>query len=466
MALFDFLKHKEFAEIYSLKNKVALLEKDLDIFHEREDRLNSEILVLRGERDNLLKYKDISDVDDEKKRILKEIREAKEDFQKEEQENKCNIENLKKDISELLKEIEDKKKQVIELDNTILLQDYGMYSPVYDFADSEMYKDRLDAIRTEQKNMILYKTAATCSTNWTVNGSEAQGRVMTNQNIKQILRCFNDECDMLISKVKFNNITAFIEKIRKSYEALNKMNSKNAVSISYEYLELKVQELQLAYEYAQKKQEEKEEQRRIREQMREEARLQKEIEEARKDIEKEQKHYTNALLKLNKQLEECDEVEKEILLEKKSEIEQHLSDLDIAIKDIDYREANKRAGYVYIISNIGSFGENVYKIGMTRRLDPMERVDELGDASVPFKFDVHAMIFSDDAPTLETALHHAFENKKVNMINGRREFFNVTLEEIEEVVKANYDKTVEFVQIPQAEQYRESQKIIKSLEVL
>lgn len=465
MALLDFLRQKEFAEISALKNKLALLEKDIEIFREREDRLNLDILSLRNERDKLLKYKDVSDVDNEKERIIKELKDAKEELQKEELESKDNIEKLKKEAEELLEEIENKKKQVVELDNTILLQDYGMYSPVYDFADSEMYKDRLDAIRTEQKNMILYKTAATCSTNWTLNGSEAQGRVMTNQNIKQILRCFNDECDMLISKVKFNNATAFIEKIRRSYDALNKMNSKNAVSISYEYLELKVQELQLAYEYARKKQEEKEEQRRIREQMREEARLQKEIEEARKDIEKEQKHYMNALLKLDKQLGECDEVEKEILLEKKSEIERHLSDLDIAIKDIDYREANKRAGYVYIISNIGSFGENVYKIGMTRRLDPMERVDELGDASVPFKFDVHAMIFSDDAPTLETALHHAFENKKVNMINGRREFFNVTLEEIEEVVKANYDKTVEFVKIPQAEQYRESQKILKSLEI-
>ena len=156
-------------------------------------------------------------------------------------------------------------------------------------------------------------------------------------------------------------------------------------------------------------------------------------------------------------------MEREVLLEKKEEIEKHLSDLDIAIKDIDYREANKRAGYVYVISNIGSFGENIYKIGMTRRLDPMERVDELGDASVPFKFDVHAMIFSDDAPTLEASLHHAFENKKVNMINGRREFFRVTLDEIENVVKANYDKTVEFIKIPQAEQYRESQKLIERL---
>lgn len=189
----------------------------------------------------------------------------------------------------------------------------------------------------------------------------------------------------------------------------------------------------------------------------------KDVEEARKDIEKEQKHYTNALIKINKQLESCDETEKEVLVEKKQEIEQHLTDLDVAIKDIDYREANKKAGYVYIISNIGSFGENVYKIGMTRRLDPMERVDELGDASVPFKFDVHAMIFSDDAPKLEAALHRAFENKKVNMINGRREFFRVSLEEVEEVVKANYDKTVEFIKIPQAEQYRESIKLLESI---
>ena len=241
------------------------------------------------------------------------------------------------------------------------------------------------------------------------------------------------------------------------------MNSKNAVSISYEYLSLKIDELQLAYEYVQKKQEEKEEQKRIREQMREEAKLQKEIEEARKDIEKEQRHYTNALLKLDKQLESCDEIEKEVLLEKRQEIESHLTELDVAIKDIDYREANKKAGYVYIISNIGSFGENVYKIGMTRRLDPMERVDELGDASVPFKFDVHAMIFSDDAPKLEAALHRAFENKKVNMINSRREFFKVTLNEIEEVVKKNYDKTVEFERIPQADQYRESIKILESI---
>lgn len=459
MGLFDFLKHKELIEI-------ALLKKEIESAKEKEERLSSEIAMLQSRCSELSQYENIADIEREKEKTLSFIQEQNTRFEQDKQQHINEINSLEAQITSLSEEVKQKKSQIVELDDTILLQEFGMYYPIYDFANSEMYKDRLDAIRTEQKNMILFKTAATCSTSWTVNGSEVQGRVMTNQNIKQILRCFNDECDMLISKVKFNNIAAFIEKIRKSYDALNRMNTKSAVSISHEYLELKIQELQLAYEYAVKKHEEKEEQRRIREQMREEARLQKEIEEARKDIEKEQKHYINALIKLNKQLDSCDELEKEVLLEKKAEIEKHLSDLDSAIKDIDYREANKRAGYVYIISNIGSFGENIYKIGMTRRLDPMERVDELGDASVPFKFDVHAMIFSDDAPTLETALHHAFENKKVNMINGRREFFNVTLEEIEEVVKLNYDKTVEFIKIPQAEQYRESQKIIEQLNII
>ena len=168
-------------------------------------------------------------------------------------------------------------------------------------------------------------------------------------------------------------------------------------------------------------------------------------------------HYQTAYEKLNAQLSlRPDDSD---LLNKKAELEDKLTDIDKALTDIDYRQANMKAGYVYIISNIGSFGENIYKIGMTRRLDPQERVNELGDASVPFNFDVHAMIFSNDAPALETALHHAFEARKVNMVNQRREFFNVTLEEIKEVIRNNFDKTVEFVDVPDAEQYRISQRM-------
>lgn len=136
-----------------------------------------------------------------------------------------------------------------------------------------------------------------------------------------------------------------------------------------------------------------------------------------------------------------------------------LNKIDKEFADVDYREANQRAGYVYVISNIGAFGENVYKIGMTRRLDPQDRVDELSDASVPFNFDVHAMIFSNDAPKLEAALHNAFADRKLNFVNQRREFFNVTLDEIKQVVRENYDKSVEFVELAPAEQYRESLKL-------
>ena len=225
-------------------------------------------------------------------------------------------------------------------------------------------------------------------------------------------------------------------------------------------MNLKLEELSLCYEYENKKNEEKEQRRIQREKEREQAKLLKEIEEARKKIQKEQTHYTTQLKFLNDQIEiESNSERLEFLLQKKNDVEKNLIDLDIALKDVDYREANQKAGYVYVISNIGAFGNDVYKIGMTRRLNPQDRIDELGGASVPFKFDIHAMIFSDDAPALEAALHRAFENRKVNMANGRKEFFNLTLDEIKKVINANYDKTVDFIDIPPAQQYRESLKL-------
>ena len=202
-----------------------------------------------------------------------------------------------------------------------------------------------------------------------------------------------------------------------------------------------------------------------KEQEREQAKLLKEIEEERKKIKKEQEHYNTYLRRINEQIEIENNPERlKFLIERRDATKQNLIDLDKVLKDVDYREANQKAGYVYIISNIGAFGENVYKIGVTRRLDPQVRVDELGDASVPFKFDVHAMIFSDDAYELEAALHKAFDDKKVNMTNSRKEFFNVTLDEIKQVVLENYDKTVDFVDIPSAQQYRESLRIREKMD--
>lgn len=379
------------------------------------------------------------------------------------EEHKEQCEELLQEINLLDKEIEEKKELVIILDDELLYQDFGLYTPIYNLMNSEMYKDKLAVVREQQKNMIKNNKAANFPTNFTYNNSLAQGKKLVADNVKQILRAFNNECDAIIDKVKFNNVEAIRKRIIKSCEDLNKLNSKMQISITPTYLDLKLQEMNLCYEYAIKKQEEKEEQKRIREEQREAQKLQKEIEEARKTSEKERIHYKNALHRLEIQLQSANDVERAILEEKHLEMQEQLNNIEEEIRKIDYREANQRAGYVYIISNIGSFGENIYKIGMTRRLEPMDRVDELGDASVPFAFDVHAMIFSDDAPALEAALHRAFDNKKVNMINTRREFFHVTLEEIEEVVKKNFDKTVEFTKIPNAEQYRESQMMRRQL---
>ena len=352
--------------------------------------------------------------------------------------------------------LEQLKRQVIETDETILLQEFGFYTPHYSYTISDEYKDKLKEIRDRQKQMIKANKAVTGNMNWTVNGNNAKGKKMVKDTQKLLLRAFNAECDDAVEHVRFNNIEATAKKIHSSAEAISKLGSMMGISITNDYLHLKAEELYLMYEYQMKKQEEKEVAKEARARQREEAKAAKELEEARKKLEKEQSHYQNALSKLLVQIDTASLSELDDLNAKREELESQLSKIDAEIKDVDYRAANQKAGYVYIISNIGSFGENIYKIGMTRRLDPMDRVNELGDASVPFDFDVHAMIFTDDAPALEAALHNAFADRKVNCINQRREFFNVSLDEIKHVVRQNFDKTVEFIDVAPAEQYRES----------
>lgn len=373
--------------------------------------------------------------------------------------NITNLINIKNsELQALNRQIQDKHSQIISFDDEILFQEFALYKPHYEFCNSDEYNEQLKNIRIKQKQLIKEGNAVSGNMSWTVNGSSSQGKKMVKDMQKLLLRAFNSECDEVVSKVKYNNIESSEKRIRTSCDAISKLGSMMHIVISPQYYSSKIEELHLAFEYQQKKQDEKEAAKEARAEMREAAKLQKEIDEQRKKIEKEQSHYQNALQQLIKQIESSSTPDSD-LLNKKAELESQLNDIKHALSDIDYREANQRAGYVYIISNIGAFGENIYKIGMTRRLDPQDRIDELGDASVPFNFDVHAMIFSDDAPSLENALHKAFENRKLNMINQRREFFHVSLDEIKEVVKKNYDKTVEFIEYPDAEQYRESLKL-------
>ena len=374
------------------------------------------------------------------------------------------LKNKKFELDELEKLIKLKQEKLDFLEDTAFYQEFGIYKPLYDFESSEIFKLRLTDIRNEQKQMIKSKTATNHNLNSLVDNSKTKGKEFINDTIKLSLRAFNNESDNIINKVKYNNIDASIKKISNIFEQINKLTDMQRVSIRYEYLELKLKECKLKYEYELKKESERQEQLAIKERMREEARVLKEIESARKKVEKEETHFKNAINDINFKL--CvatNDLEKEKLKRKLAELEFKLAEVTEIKNDIENREKNTRAGYVYIISNIGSFGEDIYKIGMTRRLEPMDRIHELGSASVPFNFDVHAMIFSEDAPTLENELHKSFARYSVNKVNMRKEFFHITLDMIEDEVKKNHNETIIFTQMAEAKEYRESFMLWKDI---
>ena len=308
--------------------------------------------------------------------------------------------------------------------------------------------------------MIKDEKATYCSTEWTVGNSKVEGRKMTKQNSKLMLRAFNGECDSAIAKVSWNNMTKMEARIEKAYEAINKMGETNKIIVTKEYFKLKMDELRLAFEYQEKLEQEREEQRQIKEQMREEEKARRELEKAQKEAEEEEKRYQKALEEAEKKLADASGKELDVLNEKIALLHRQLEEAQ-RVKERAISQAQlTKSGHVYIISNIGSFGEEVYKIGMTRRLEPMDRVKELGDASVPFEFDVHAMIYSEDAPGLQTKLQQLFNFNRVNRVNERKEFFRVTLDEIEKAVLANFGE-FHLTKLAEAREYRETLAIIE-----
>lgn len=327
---------------------------------------------------------------------------------------------------------------------------------VYDGLTSEECKDKLALLRVKQADLIKEGKALIVTS--------GDSKKVLNNNIKQLLRCFNSESSSIIANVTVKNIDNSRGKIKKSFEILNNIFATDAVTLSHDYLEMKLEELNLVYATELKKEEEREIQRAIREQMIEEEKVRKEIEREKVKIEKEEIQFKNEISKLMIYMQKSkDEIQTQLYVDKIRELEDKLQLLEKDKENVLQREQNTRAGFVYIISNIGSFGENVYKIGMTRRLEPMDRINELGDASVPFKFDVHALIFSEDAPTLETILHQTFKQYEINKVNSRKEFFKLPLEEIKKVVMENHNATVNFIMEPEAEEYMRSLQLSEAI---
>ena len=397
------------------------------------------------------KYSKIIDIDSEVNKRAKAIKQQEKDIEK--------LQNSYKEKRAIYEELNSTVKL---LTDDIEMMEVGLYKPSFNFDTSEEYKNKLNQNYEKQKILIKNKKAVVCSTTWTTNGSKREGQKMTDKWIKLMLKAFNGECESIIAKVRWNNYNKMLARMTKAFNDLNKYGESHDTRIQRDYLRLKEEELSLTYEYEQKKYEEKEEQRRIREQIREEEKAQKEFEKARLKAEKEEADYQRALKQAQEELSKANEAERSKYEMQIAKLQQQLKEAEELKKRAISQAQMTKSGHVYVISNIGSFGENVYKIGMTRRLEPEDRVNELGDASVPFKFDIHAMISSDDAPALENKLHEVFKEKSVNRINYRKEFFKVTLDEIEEAVKQYTNADITFTKIAEAKEYRESLAIVNA----
>jgi len=409
------------------------------------------------------RFSGVIDIDAERLKVVEQVRTLKEEHQSLVTESAKRRTELSQQYASALEAYERLMKEVSSVEENLEDQSFGLYKPHFDYRSSETYKAQLTQVRERMRTEIRAGRASVCDANWTVRGSNKEGEKMAKQSTKIFLRAFNAECDAAIANVSWNNVDKMEERIRKSFDALNKLGTVLEVRITPEYLDLRIQELWLEYEHEQKRQEEKEEQRRIREQIREEERAQRDFAKAKEEAEKEEDRFEKALNQARAEAERASGAQQEALSAKIAELEEQLR-LAHEKKERAISQAQMtRSGFVYVVSNIGSFGEQVFKVGMTRRLDPMDRVKELSDASVPFAFDVHAMLYSDNAPELERALHDHFESRRINLANYRKEFFQVDIQSIEEFARTR-GIDVEFTALAEAREYRETLAIRRSLE--
>ncbi|AYV22257.1 DUF4041 domain-containing protein [Vibrio mediterranei] len=346
-----------------------------------------------------------------------------------------------------------------------LLSTVTPFEHLLDGPTSDEIKVSLQQVKNKQKELIKQGKAFDILQDILWNDNLAKGKARQKRHGKFLITAFNAEVDNIIANTNARNFTANAKKIDKWFQKVNKSGDDSYVELSRTLLFLRLEEQRHAFEYKYKKEMELEEQRFMKESLREEAKVKKEIESFVTAREKEEKTFqkdlSDALARV--QTANQEEVEKlnSHIEELKLKLERATSEKERALSMAQLT----RSGYVYVISNKGSFGENVYKIGMTRRLEPMDRVKELGDASVPFFFDVHALIPSDDAPALENKLHSKFASRRVNKVNHRREFFNLTFEEVEEALNEFVEGDFNLVRDVVAAQYEES-KFLEEREVV
>lgn len=335
---------------------------------------------------------------------------------------------------------------VIELNDQQVLQDVGIYRYHHPLESAAAYKERLSALEVEMDTVIKSGHAVLAADLFTWDGSLAKGRKMVGDLSKLMLRAYNAEADNCVRSLRSGNVTTAKKRLDSAVASIEKLGVMMQMRVNPDYHALRVQELELTADFQMKVQEERERAREERELLREQRRAEQELAAEKERLEKEKAHYVSAVAALRANGDD----------KAADELAARLGDIEEAIAANDYRIANIRAGYVYVISNVGAFGPDVVKIGMTRRLEPLDRVHELGDASVPFRYDVHVLHFSDDAISLENELHRAFADRRVNFVNERREFFFATPAEVREILIQKAGGILEFNESPAAEEYFQS----------
>jgi hypothetical protein len=337
--------------------------------------------------------------------------------------------------------------QVVETRETAILQEAGIYQYRHPLQDAIAYKAKLAGLQALIKDAVKAGSAVRGATNWTVNGSAQSGAKMVREFSKLMLRAYNNEADNAIRSMKPYTLESSVARLDKARQTITKLGGTMNIQITDSYHRLRVQELELTADYLAKTAEEKDRAREERARLKEEEIARREYEREQERLRKEQAHYEATAAALRDKGD----------LDGAARAEARLTEIQDAIDGINRRAANIRAGHVYVISNVGAFGPNMVKIGMTRRLEPLDRVRELGDASVPFHYDVHAMVFSDDAVSLETSLHHQLADRRVNLVNLRREFFRATPAEVRDLLAGHQASIIHWTDEPEAAEWRQSE---------
>lgn len=354
-----------------------------------------------------------------------------------------------RELSAVRNEVNELQARALDIRHAIDVQEFGLYDFEHPAEASARLSADLSSVRLEIRNCMIAKRATSAAPNFMFNNSAAKGRSFIDQMSKMMLAAYNAEAENAIKTVKAGGLGTAQARMEKAAERVARNGQMIALRITPEYHRLRMLELELAARHLAAVQAERELERAHREELRDAKRAEEELRREREKLDKEREHYVTALAALEARGDEAGA----------AELRARLEQIDRSIADVDYRAANVRAGYVYVISNVGSLGDRVVKIGMTRRLDPMDRVRELSDASVPFNFDVHALFFSEDAYGIEAMLHRHFANKRVNRMNFRREFFYATPGEVLDALREHKIAVVEYRTEVPAEEYRASQAL-------